>query len=148
MCKHAYLSTIFGANIVCRVDINAYFYNGFGQFLLFKHILSFFFLRWQSENALHNVTLTLNLETQFQFISTILRFKTFRPAAMYLERSVDFAQTWQPYAYFSNNCPRDFPSIPERPRRSLRDVTCTNIYSQLTPSEGGVVSVAVPSHYS
>ncbi|KAH9285907.1 Laminin subunit beta-1 [Echinococcus granulosus] len=101
---------------------------------------------WQSENALHNVTLTLNLETQFQFISTILRFKTFRPAAMYLERSVDFAQTWQPYAYFSNNCPRDFPSIPERPRRSLRDVTCTSIYSQLTPSEGGVVAfMAAPS---
>ncbi|VUZ45681.1 unnamed protein product [Hymenolepis diminuta] len=101
---------------------------------------------WQSENALHNVTLTLNLETQFQFISTILRFKTFRPAAMYLERSVDFAQTWQPYAYFSNNCPRDFPNIPERPRRALSDVTCTSIYSQLTPSEGGVVAfMAAPS---
>lgn len=97
--------------------------------------------RWQSENGLHNVSLTLNLETQFQFISTILRFKTFRPAAMYLERSVDFAQTWQPYAYFSNNCPRDFPGIPERPRRALSDVTCTSIYSQLTPSEGGVVSL-------
>ncbi|VDM31523.1 unnamed protein product [Hydatigera taeniaeformis] len=101
---------------------------------------------WQSENAVHNVTLTLNLETQFQFISTILRFKTFRPAAMLLERSVDFAQTWQPYAYFSNNCPHDFPGIPERPRRSLGDVTCTSIYSQLTPSEGGVVAfMAAPS---
>nr|CDS33438.1 laminin subunit beta 1 [Hymenolepis microstoma] len=101
---------------------------------------------WQSENALRNVTLTLNLETQFQFISTILRFKTFRPAAMYLERSVDFAQTWQAYAYFSNNCPRDFPTIPERPRRALSDVTCTSIYSQLTPSEGGVVAfMAAPS---
>ncbi|VDD82162.1 unnamed protein product [Mesocestoides corti] len=86
------------------------------------------------------------METQFQFISTILRFKTFRPAAMYLERSVDFAQTWQPYAYFSNNCPRDYPHIPERPRRFLNDVTCTSIYSQLTPSEGGVVAfMAAPS---
>ncbi|KAM7532855.1 hypothetical protein Aperf_G00000128727 [Anoplocephala perfoliata] len=74
------------------------------------------------------------------------RWKTFRPAAMYLERSVDFAQTWQPYAYFSSNCPRDFPAIPERPRRSLSDVTCTSIYSQLTPSEGGVVAfMAAPS---
>nr|VZH99079.1 unnamed protein product [Spirometra erinaceieuropaei] len=101
---------------------------------------------WQSENAVHNVSIVLNLETQFQFISTIMRFKTFRPAAMYLERSDNFGQTWKPYAYFSNNCPRDFPDIPERPRRTLNDVTCTNVYSQLTPSEGGVVAfMAAPS---
>ncbi|VDL94844.1 unnamed protein product [Schistocephalus solidus] len=101
---------------------------------------------WQSENAVHNVSIVINLETQFQFISTIMRFKTFRPAAMYLERSDNFGQTWKPYAYFSNNCPRDYPGIPERPRRTLNDVTCTNVYSQLTPSEGGVVAfMAAPS---
>ncbi|VDQ05800.1 unnamed protein product [Trichobilharzia regenti] len=79
------------------------------------------------------------MDTQFQFISTILRFKTYRPAAMYLERSYDFGRTWARYAYFSNNCKRDFPSVPEGPRRFLSDVTCTGVYSQLTPSEGGVV---------
>ncbi len=99
--------------------------------------------RWQSENAVHNVTINLNLETQFQFISTILRFKTFRPAAMFLERSDNFGQTWKAYAYFSNNCPRDYPNIPERPRQTLEDVTCTSIYSQLTPSEGGVVCLLI-----
>ncbi|RTG88311.1 laminin, beta 1 [Schistosoma bovis] len=101
---------------------------------------------WQSQNAVHNVSIVLNLDTQFQFISTILRFKTYRPAAMYLERSYDFGRTWARYAYFSNNCKRDFPSVPEGPRRSLTDVTCTGVYSQLTPSEGGVVAyMAAPS---
>ncbi|TGZ57822.1 hypothetical protein CRM22_009869 [Opisthorchis felineus] len=101
---------------------------------------------WQSENAVHNVSIVLNLDTQFQFISTILRFKTYRPAAMYLERSYDFGRTWKKYAYFSNNCKRDFPAVPEGSRRSLTDVTCTGVYSQLTPSEGGVVAyMAAPS---
>ncbi|CAH8572031.1 unnamed protein product [Heterobilharzia americana] len=101
---------------------------------------------WQSQNAVHNVSITLNLDTQFQFISTILRFKTYRPAAMYLERSYDFGRTWARYAYFSNNCKRDFPTVPEGPRRFLTDVTCTGVYSQLTPSEGGVVAyMAAPS---
>ncbi|VDP45798.1 unnamed protein product [Schistosoma margrebowiei] len=101
---------------------------------------------WQSQNAVHNVSIVLNLDTQFQFISTILRFKTYRPAAMYLERSYDFGRTWARYAYFSNNCKRDFPAVPEGPRRSLTDVTCTGVYSQLTPSEGGVVAyMAAPS---
>lgn len=98
------------------------------------------FLRWQSQNGLHNVSIQLNLDTQFQFISTILRFKTYRPAAMYLERSYDFGRTWKRYAYFSNDCKRDFPAVPEGTRKSLTDVTCTGVYSQLTPSEGGVVS--------
>ncbi|KAF8561903.1 hypothetical protein P879_02848 [Paragonimus westermani] len=94
---------------------------------------------WQSENGIHNVSIVLNLDTQFQFISTILRFKTYRPAAMYLERSYDFGRSWKRYAYFSSNCKRDFPTIYEGPRRTLTDVTCTGVYSQLTPSEGGVV---------
>ncbi|CAL8096731.1 unnamed protein product [Calicophoron daubneyi] len=101
---------------------------------------------WQSQNGLHNVSIVLNLDTQFQFISTILRFKTYRPAAMYLERSYDFGRSWRKYAYFSNNCKRDFPAVPEAPRRLLTDVTCTGVYSQLTPSEGGVVAyMAAPS---
>ncbi|CAH8537923.1 unnamed protein product [Dicrocoelium dendriticum] len=101
---------------------------------------------WQSENGIHNVSIVLNLDTQFQFISTILRFKTYRPAAMYLERSYDFGRSWKRYAYFSNNCKRDFPTVSEGPRRTLTDVTCTGVYSQLTPSEGGVVAyMAAPS---
>ncbi|KAA0189501.1 Laminin beta chain, partial [Fasciolopsis buskii] len=101
---------------------------------------------WQSQNGLHNVSIQLNLDTQFQFISTILRFKTYRPAAMYLERSYDFGRTWKRYAYFSNDCKRDFPAVPEGTRKSLTDVTCTGVYSQLTPSEGGVVAyMAAPS---
>ncbi|KAF5404743.1 Laminin beta 1 [Paragonimus heterotremus] len=65
---------------------------------------------------------------------------------MYLERSYDFGRSWKRYAYFSNNCKRDFPTIYEGPRRTLTDVTCTGVYSQLTPSEGGVVAyMAAPS---
>ncbi|TPP62359.1 Laminin subunit beta-1 [Fasciola gigantica] len=65
---------------------------------------------------------------------------------MYLERSYDFGRTWKRYAYFSNDCKRDFPTVPEGSRKSLTDVTCTGVYSQLTPSEGGVVAyMAAPS---
>ncbi|XP_051889579.1 laminin subunit beta-4 [Pristis pectinata] len=103
---------------------------------------------WQSRNGVHHVSIQLDLETLFQFSHLILSFKTFRPAAMLVEKSSDYGQTWNVLRYFAYDCAHVFPSIPTAPARRVNDIICDSKYSDLEPStDGEVVLKALDPHF-
>ena len=82
---------------------------------------------WQSESNISHVDIQLKLEEAFFFSHIIISFKSRRPAAMILHKSIDDGNSFQKLHYYASDCAREFGPVTDAP--------CTSEYSHPSPGE-------------
>lgn len=82
---------------------------------------------WQSQTNTSNVQIQLDFSGTFFFSHVIISFKSRRPAAMILYKSVDDGSSFQELHYYAADCEREFGT--------LSDAPCTSQYSDPSPGE-------------
>lgn len=78
----------------------------------------------------------LDLEKSFCLSHVVMSFRSPRPAAMILERSRDFGQTWETLKLFARNCSEMF-GVSDDVRQE--GALCTSRYSNVVPCSRGEV---------
>ena len=84
----------------------------------------------------------MDFDAQFHVTHIIMKWHSFRPAAMLIEKSYNYQRSWNVSRYYAKDCATSFPGIPTKP--SGNDITlpyCTSKYSDIVPSSGGEVSI-------
>lgn len=95
---------------------------------------------WQAENGKQNVYLQLDFEAQFHVTHIVMKFRSYRPAAMLIERSYDYKKTWEVARYYAKECAKSFPDVPtSHSAFRFTGPYCTSEYSNIEPSTGGEV---------
>ncbi|KAM6295093.1 laminin subunit beta-3 [Aegotheles albertisi] len=96
---------------------------------------------WQSQNGMEHVSLQLDLDQSFQLSSILLHFRSPLPAAMLIERSMDFGRTWDVYQYLASDCTAAFPRVPRGSPEGWQDPRCQMLQGH--PLHGGKVKFSV-----
>uniref|UniRef100_A0A8C6NB23 Uncharacterized protein n=1 Tax=Melopsittacus undulatus TaxID=13146 RepID=A0A8C6NB23_MELUD len=96
---------------------------------------------WQSQNGIERVSLQLDLDQTFQLGSILLHFRSPLPAAMLVERSTDFGQTWDVYQYLASDCATAFPHVPQGSPEMWQDARCQVLQGH--PVHGGKVKFSI-----
>ncbi|NWS77066.1 LAMB3 protein, partial [Crotophaga sulcirostris] len=96
---------------------------------------------WQSQNGIKHVSLQLDLDQTFQLSSILLHFRSPLPAAMLIERSTDFGETWEVYQYLASDCSTAFPGVPRGSPENWQDARCQALQGHLL--HGGKVKFSI-----
>ncbi len=91
---------------------------------------------WQAENGKENVYIQFDLEGELTMTHLIMRFKSLPPAAMTIEKSVNYGQTWTVQAYYAFDCELTFPNVGTVNLKDLNKPFCTNKFSGLGVTSG------------
>ena len=93
---------------------------------------------WQSEEGVENVTIQLDLESEFFITGLFATFKTQLPAAMSIEHSPDNGTTWKALQYFADDCGLRFPGVPFAPNNGMAP-TCISKDSWKQAQNGSII---------
>ncbi|XP_075687927.1 netrin-4-like [Rhinoderma darwinii] len=91
---------------------------------------------WQSAQGVLREEIRLDFETEFYLTHVIMVFRSPRPAAMVLERSLDHGKTWRSSKYFASNCTATFGLQDDLNEEGS---LCTSRYSDARPCTRGEV---------